>query len=178
MHPCAICLISILFLTKIVKSDVLHKKIAVIGGGGNIGSELTRFLIYKELNVMNYDEDPRIPHHELHIIKKNSRSISTAHLQKYDIIIFLGGCSGHTACKKLSSYNRYKRNVLDSMDIVERMRPNQHFIIASTCAVPEGRQNAKEIDVILESFPDDYTTTMYQQELSLKKNQNRFYHLV
>ena len=85
-----------------VMNCALKQNVAVIGAGGNIGSELTLFLISKGLNVTAFDDDPRLPSDILQIIKLNSQDIETAQLQSFDVGIFLGGCTGRSACSKLS----------------------------------------------------------------------------
>ena len=155
-----------------VMNCALKQNVAVIGAAGNIGSELTLFLISEGLNVTAFDEDPRLPSDILQIIKLNSQDIETAQLQSFDVVIFLGGCTGRSACSKLSFEERYKRNVLDVINLVQRMNSNQHFITVSTSAISEGMENAKENDTILQSLLDDYTTVMYQRELKLREHQN------
>ena len=47
------------------------------------------------------------------------------------------------------------------------MNPAQHFIVASTSAVAEGRYNAVENDRIFIDKLDEYTSSMYRRELAL-----------
>ena len=159
--------ISISLCTLSLKCEKI-RNVAVIGGGGNIGSELTLYLKSKGLNVTAYDDNPQLSRSILHVIKMNSRSIKIVHLQSYDVIIFLGGCTSRVTCSELSVEERYKRNVLDLLDIVDRMKPTQHFITASTGAIAEGRRNSKETDGIFEYLLDEYTESMYTREIELK----------
>ena len=80
--------ISISLCTFSLKCEII-RNVAVIGGGGNIGSELTLYLKSKGLNVTADDDNPQLSRSILHVIKMNSRSINTVHLQSYDVIIFL-----------------------------------------------------------------------------------------
>ena len=166
--------ISISLCTFSLKCEII-RNVAVIGGGGNIGSELTLYLKSKSLNVTAYDDNPQLPRSILHVIKMNSRSINTVHLQSYDVIIFLGGCTSRVACSELSVEERYRRNVLDLLDIVDRMKPTQHFITASTGAIAEGRRNSKETYGIFEFLLDEYTESMYTREIEFKKKNNTIF---
>ena len=156
-----------------INTTISIKNIAIIGASGNIGSELSLFLYKKGFNITAYDENPQIVLFPLTIIKKNSQFITYDELQFYDTVVFLGGCTGRLECAALSSKQRYKRNVLDVLDLVYKMNTKQHLITASTSAVLEGKTNAKETDTISYYLLDKYTMTMYKRELYLKYKINK-----
>ena len=141
-------------------------RIAIFGASGNIGSYLTLHLIAAGFEVAAYDMKPTL--HSPKSTKLHSSSIDAQHLEKFEFVVFLGGCTGRRACAELDADQRHKVNVKDVIDIVLKMNPTQHFIVASTSAVSEGRQNSKESDPIFSEKLDEYSSSMYERELALK----------
>ena len=110
--------------------------------------------------------DPKVQ--KIECTKMHSNSIEVDELQLFDIVIFLGGCTGRQSCAKIDLVERTRMNVNDVIKLVQKMNRNQHFIVASTSAVTEGMYNATEQDPIFVNKHDEYTSSMFQRELALR----------
>ena len=55
------------------------------------------------------------------------------------------------------------------MDVVSKMNPRQHFIVASTSAISEGRMGATETDEVFVDKLDEYSLSMFQREKKLRE---------
>ena len=142
-------------------------KIAIFGATGNIGSHLTLYLTSVGFKVVAYDMDPQIL--QPISIKMHSNLVNHHELKEFSFVIFLGGCTGRRTCTELKSELSQKVNVDDVVSLARKMDSTQHLIVASTSAISEGRQNAKEADPIFVNKLDDYSYSMYKRELALKR---------
>ena len=136
-------------------------KIAIFGASGNIGSYLTLYLISAGFEVVAYDKEPLLS--QPASLKMHSRSIERQELDEYQFVIFLGGCTGRRSCTELNAEVLHRKNVDDVVELVKKMTKSQHFIVASTSAVAEGRQNANETAPIFFRKLDEYSSSMYQR---------------
>ena len=109
--------------------------------------------------------NPRVP--QPVCTKLHSNSIERDYLQSFNTVIFLGGCTGRRSCAELDLRDIEKNNIHDVIRLVENMNWNQHFIVASTSAVTEGRYHATEKDSIYHDTLDKYSSSMYRRELAL-----------
>ena len=140
-------------------------KIAIFGACGYVGSYLTLYLSSAGFEVSPFDMNPRVP--QPVCTKLHSNSVEREYLQSFNTVIFLGGCTGRRSCAELDPRDIEKNNIHDVINLVENMNPNQHFIVASTSAVTEGRYNATEKDSIYDDKLDEYSSSMYQREIAL-----------
>ena len=103
--------------------------IAIIGSSGYIGSRLLHHLKKeKDWNAVGYD---RI------FSGQASYEISSSKLQKFHVVIYLGGLTGRVMCRERS--NEVEReNVADIYNLAKRMLSSQLLIFASTSAITEG----------------------------------------
>ena len=148
-----------------VNNDIEKRKIAIFGACGYVGSYLTLHLISSGYTVFPYDMDPQV--HKPVCTKMHSNAIGRYELQSYDVVIFLGGCTGRRSCAMVKLPERERMNIHDVTKLVKNMNPSQHFIVASTSAVAEGRYNSVENDLIFIDKLDEYTSSMYRRELAL-----------
>ena len=147
-------------------SDKEDTQIAIFGACGYLGSVLTSNLLSNGYNVFPFDMDPQI--NTPVCTKLHSNSIFRHQLQSFDVVIFLGGCTGRQSCAELHYAECDNVNIHDVVKLVQNMSPGQHFIVASTAAVMEGRYNAMETDQVFEDKLDQYTSSMYRRELALR----------
>ena len=147
--------------------DVDDRRIAIFGASGYVGSYLALYLNSAGLKIISYDMDPKV--HQPGCTKMHSNSIESRVLETFEFVIFLGGCTGRLACAAQDRETTQKMNVDDVIRLVKKMSPHQHLIIASTSAVTEGWANATEKDPIFVEKLDEYSSSMYRRELSLKK---------
>ena len=156
-----------------------NKSIAIVGAGGFIGSELFVHLNKStHLSVVGYDHDPQVLLH--HIATSTGRDISTHQLQQFDVVIYLGGCTGRKACAVVSTEQVYASNVQAVVDIAKRMTTHQTLIFASSsavvdhrkdCAMPVTEAETNSVSLLhdVETFEslDRYTQHMILRETSL-----------
>lgn len=143
-----------------------RSRVAIIGGAGNIGSQLAKNLSLMGFNVSVFDRNPQIDNFAAQ--KKHSEDLTAKDLKMFGAVIFLGGCTGRKSCAELSHSDRYHENVKCVLDIVEKMGPKQLFIAASTSAISEGRHDATEEDVIYTDKLDEYSSSMHVREIKLR----------
>ena len=93
------------FSAQLVAGLVLSE-VAIIGGGGNIGSFLSLHLQSAGFAVSPFDMDPKIL--DMRVFKLHSRSFETSDLQQFGTVIFLGGCTGRKACAAIGPEERFK----------------------------------------------------------------------
>ena len=146
--------------------DKKNKRIAIFGACGYIGSYLTVKLLSNGYNIFPFDMDPKT--NRPVCTKLHSNAIPRLELQSFDLVIFLGGCTGRQSCAALDQSECDIVNIHNVIQIVQNMSPDQHFLVASTAAVMEGRHNAMETDPIFEDKLDQYTSSMYRRELALR----------
>ncbi|CAJ1379854.1 unnamed protein product [Effrenium voratum] len=158
---------SVFGMSNEMSSNANEAHVAIIGGGGNIGSYLTQFLTSANLTVVAFDVNPNIP--GLEVAQRHSRSLTRRDLQRFGTVIFLGGCTGRRACAGMSFEERTQANVNDVEDLVSKCDPGQHFITASTSAVSEGRRDALESDEVFSELLDEYSTSMFERENRLRQ---------
>ena len=141
--------------------------VAIVGGGGNVGSYLSSHLRSAGILVTGFDMDPNIA--GMSITQLHSRFLDAEDLQKFDTVLFLGGCTGRRACAALDHQKRWQVNVEDVVDVVSKMNSRQHFIVASTSAISEGRMSASETDEVFVDKLDEYSLSMFQREKKLQE---------
>ena len=148
------------------KND-LKKHVAIIGSTGNVGSFLTQHLISAGFIVTAFDKNPSVP--SIEAVKLHSDSITSDQIKIFDAIVFLGGCTGRSACAELSSEKRFQENSGALLRLIEKMKSTQHLITASTSAVSEGNIGANEKDTVFVDLLDEYSSSMYNREVQIKK---------
>ena len=156
------------------------KSVGIIGAGGFIGSELFQHLNKSaDVTVVGYDHDPQVLLNQIE--KSNGRNISTHQLHKFDMVVYLGGCTGRRACAAADSDERvYASNVQTVVDLATRMTSRQTLIFASSsavvdhrkdCAIPvtEKETDSKSLlhDVATFDTLDRYTKHMILRETAL-----------
>lgn len=139
-------------------------RVALVGGAGNIGSFLTLNLrpVY---STTAFDKRPRIKGFEAKEL--HSSALEAEELQEFGTVIFLGGCTGRRSCASLTARERTQVMVDDVVDLLRKMSPEQHLIVASSGSVSEGRRHAKESDEVYASLLDDYAMAMFSREEAL-----------
>jgi len=117
------------------------KSIGIIGAGGFIGSELFQYLNKSpDRTLFGYDHDPQVLLNQIE--ESNGRNIPTHQLHKFDVVIYLGGCTGRQACAAADSDESvYASNVQAVVDIATRMTSSQTLIFASSSAVVDLRKD-------------------------------------
>ncbi len=133
------------------------KKILIIGACGYIGS-----FLYKNLNnyiVSGID----INSNNDEIIQMHSNQLTIEDIEVYDIIIYLGGYSGHVQCNNKDDV--YEVNVQDLYNLSLKMNSNQLLIYASSSGLLEesGKNPANEDYTISSTLPP-YTNSMKLRE--------------
>eukprot|EP00927_Polykrikos_kofoidii_P015633 TRINITY_DN16971_c0_g1_i1.p1 TRINITY_DN16971_c0_g1~~TRINITY_DN16971_c0_g1_i1.p1 ORF type:complete len:1153 (-),score=115.37 TRINITY_DN16971_c0_g1_i1:21-3479(-) len=152
-----------------------HEKVAVIGGAGHIGSYLSMTLQENGFKVTIFDKDPKLNENifknnkAVTVIKAHSKSLTSADLAKFGSVIFLGGCTGRKACDGLSAKEVEQENVLNVIDIIDKMSSSQYFIAASTSAISEGTFGAKEDSAVNHDVLDAYSLSMYNRENKIRE---------
>ena len=132
-------------------------KICLIGCEGYIGSYLFKNMKYEMTGIDKKNKSGKT------IVKTE---YERDFLEKYDVIIYLGG---------MSSRNMEEKDMEKNMEVVkigELLSKKQILIYASTSAIYEGIENAKENDEIKEELMDNYTRSMINRENGLKKLTN------
>jgi hypothetical protein len=146
-----------------------HPKIPVVAiiGVGYIGSAMYESIRYSA-QVSLIDISPSID--DLHDVKKlHSNKLSRSTLLSFDVVIFLGGCTGRISCAKLAESELFEENIQSVLKLAMKMSPEQHFIIASTSAVMEGILDARETDEIHFDQLDMYSQSMASRERKLRE---------
>jgi nucleoside-diphosphate-sugar epimerase len=136
------CLLIInLLFTRSPIAGAPSKSVGIIGAGGFIGSELFQHLNKSpDVTVVGYDHDPQVLLNQIE--KSNGRNISTHQLHKFDMVVYLGGCTGRRACAAADSDERvYASNVQTVVDLATRMTSRQTLIFASSSAVVDHRKD-------------------------------------
>jgi len=151
--------------------------IALIGGGGYIGSYIFDNLYNKYNDIFNvdiYDINEYEFFKKINIsninIKKGS-SISKEIIQNYNIIIFFGGLNGRFQCNNKDEEYVYNENVEELLKICNMMNKEQLLIYASTSALYESddetyKDELYECDI---NRMDLYVKSMYYREQKIKK---------
>ncbi|CAF2240115.1 unnamed protein product [Rotaria magnacalcarata] len=137
-------------------------KIAIIGSSGYIGSRLLHYLQEREnLKVVGYD---RI------YAEQASHEISAKDLQKFQVVIYLGGLTDRILCRDHPK-DAEKENVKDIYDLAIRMLPSQILIFASTSEVAEGFGSIplNETTPVQSHLFDTYVNSMMRREDTLQK---------
>jgi nucleoside-diphosphate-sugar epimerase len=140
------------------------QKVAIIGGGGYIGSR-----IYNDLHhiydITLFDRDSVFKN----VIQLSANNIYIDLVRSFHTIIYLGGYTGRKICDKYPQ-NVYKENVVDILQFVGKMLPNQTFIFASTSAIMEGYgmfKTSENTNVNIDKL-DHYSRSMYDREINMK----------
>ncbi len=145
-------------------SNVLPKlssNIAIIGSSGYMGSRLLHHLKgEKSWNVIGYD---RI------FPNQASYQIPTKVLQRFQVVIYLGGLTGRVMCRQRPKDVK-RENIDDIKDLAKRMLPSQLLIFASTSAIAEGSGSTKfnEDSPVQSQLFDSYTNSLFQRENTLR----------
>lgn len=126
-------------------------RVAIIGAGGNVGSFLMQRLNSNALTAVTFRRD-----------------LEAEVVRDFGTVIFLAGCTGRRSCAILTPMERNQVMVDDIVDLVRKMSPEQHLVLASTAAVSEGRLRAKESDDIFASLLDEYSVAMMSRENALR----------
>jgi nucleoside-diphosphate-sugar epimerase len=108
------------------------KKVMVIGGAGYIGTRLCMD-IADEFNVVSWDfcrySDTPVPN-----TRCDYSNITTADIQDCDAVVLLAGHSSVRMCDG-NPYGVMKNNVLNFVNLLERIRSDQTFVYASSASV-------------------------------------------
>ncbi len=148
-------------ISRSLKFSFLARRIAIIGSSGYIGSRLLHHLQEtKDWNVIGYD---RI------FPGQASYQISTRDLQKFQVVIYLGGLTGRVMCEQ-NPNNVEQENIIDIYRLAKRMLPSQLLIFASTSAIAEGSGSRliDEDSSVQSNLFDLYTNSMLRRENTLR----------
>ena len=126
-------------------------RVAIIGAGGNVGSFLMQRLSSAALTALTF-----------------ARDLEVEVVRDFGTVIFLAGCTGRRSCALLTPVERSQVMVDDLVELVRKMSPEQHLMVASTAAVSEGRLKAKESDDVFASLLDEYSMAMVSRENALR----------
>ena len=128
-------------------------KVVVIGHKGYIGSFLC-----KEFSCMNVSTP-------LDMQRGIDLDVSDS-----DVVIYLGGISGHQPCERLTDREVFDANVVDIMTVASKMKRDALLIYSSTAALYEGHgMSEPREDVLLhEQLFDRYMSSMYNREKNIK----------
>lgn len=126
--------------------DSKAKNVLIIGGGGYIGSALTRRLLdqgytVRVLDLMIYGDDPILPfldNPRFELVRGDFRQVNhvVSALQGIDTVVHLGGLVGDPACA-LDEELTIEINLMATKMIAEAAKGYgvSRFIFASTCSV-------------------------------------------
>ena len=108
-------------------------KILLIGGNGYIGSKLLPYLKNLNHDVTNVDIC-WFGHKFKDTTLKDYRDLSSEYISKYDTIILL---AGHSSVKMSEGdlTSCYHNNVTNFVELLEKIKPSQKFIYASSSSV-------------------------------------------
>lgn len=142
--------------------------VALLGGGGYIGTYLHHHLGRQGFKVHTYDPNPHPSLQPLTAIRASD--IPVDELQTYDVVIFLAGLSGRASCDKVSEAMVIQENVEEILIIGRRMQSHQRLIYASSASLLEGSLDvpADEGYVVRTELLDSYARSMYQRECSVR----------
>lgn len=140
-------------------------KLAIIGGGGYIGSFLHKELS-TQYDVRVFDIVPTFSH--VHQVR--GADIATEVLQTFDVVIYLAGLSGRASCLQVSEKEVFEENIEDLLTLGRRLLPSQRLIYASSASLLEGSHDtpAQESYPIQETLLDPYARSMHQREQHVK----------
>jgi nucleoside-diphosphate-sugar epimerase/ubiquinone/menaquinone biosynthesis C-methylase UbiE len=135
--------------------------VAVIGSSGYIGSRLLSSLRgMKHSRTIGFDR--------IHP-GRAANEISTAELQSFESVVYLGGFTGRVMCQDEPDQVQAE-NVEDIVALSKRMLPSQLLVFASTSALAEGYGDTpmKEDDTLRTEGYDLYAASMQRREGALK----------
>lgn len=112
---------------------MINQKILLIGGNGYIGSNLYEHLISKGYSVDNIDLCWFGKIYEETIID-DYKNLSKDKINSYTHIILLAGHSSVSMALN-NNFSCISNNVLNFVDLLEKLNDNQILLYASTCAV-------------------------------------------
>ncbi|CAF4185206.1 unnamed protein product, partial [Adineta steineri] len=136
--------------------------VAIIGSSGYIGSRLLSYLQEKEnWKVVGYDRT---------FSDQASHEILTKDLQKFQVVVYLGGLTDHTTCQNHPDLAE-QENVQDIYYLARRMLPSQLLIFASTAEVANGFGPipVNETIQVQSNLSDAYAASMRRRENTLLK---------
>lgn len=138
-------------------------KILIVGSEGYIGSFLNNR--YKNLYDIKCIDIK---------INKYGREITEEEIKEQDIIIYLAGLSGRKQCEDKTKEEVYFENVLDILNIIQKMNDKQLIIYASSASLLEGSHDISvdEDYEIKENLLDNYAESMMLREKAIKNITN------
>ncbi|GAB5356572.1 hypothetical protein AAMO2058_000301500 [Amorphochlora amoebiformis] len=144
-------------------------RVAVIGGGGFVGSALSDLLV-SQYQVTRYDRYPRATEVSKDIIIKSSKDINQTEIQRYHAVIFLGGLTGRKACDQNPEMVQ-DENIDEPYRVAMKMKRDQLLVFASTSAITEGSGSTPvgEEYVVNQNLLDSYSLSMYRRENKLRE---------
>ena len=162
--------LSLLFLL----TTAAQQRVAIVGSSGYLGSYLHSHLQShgEAYSVHGYDAHATpLPESSLAVSPLASAAIPTAELQGYDVVIYLGGLSGRTACDGAANLTAVgDANVEDVSALALRMLPSQLLLFASSAAlsVGSGATPASETSPLHAHLFDAYEASMLAREQRLR----------
>ena len=134
---------------------VIMSKSTIIGHRGYIGSFLCDELS-ANLNIATPDNST-----------KRGRDV---YVSDSDVVIYLGGISGHQPCAKLTEREAFDANVGDIMAVASKMKRGALLIYSSTAALYEGHGMSEpgEDALLNEQLFDRYMSSMYNREKNIR----------
>jgi nucleoside-diphosphate-sugar epimerase len=146
------------------------KKILIIGGNGYIGSRLYEYLLDLEYDVDNVDICwfGKI-YDSTYIV--DYKNLTKEYLSKYSHIILLAGHSSVSMCMD-NLHSTLKNNVLNFVDILNKIDEKQILIYASTCAIYGYNANLVDESVAIQDAKNfyDYSKICREGVANLFKN--------
>jgi UDP-glucose 4-epimerase len=109
------------------------KKILLIGGNGYIGSRIYDYLLKLGYDIINVDLCWFGKTHK-ETIELDYKNLTKEEINKYTHVLLLAGHSSVSMCLD-NSYSCFNNNVLNFINLVNKINEDQTLIYSSTCAV-------------------------------------------
>jgi nucleoside-diphosphate-sugar epimerase len=144
------------------------KKILIIGGNGYIGSRLYDYLSQLNYNVDNLDLC-WYGNFCKETIQIDYRELSREQLKSYTHIILVAGHSSVSMCVD-NLYSAFSNNVLNFINLLDKLDDNQVLIYSSTAAVYGNNSN-----LVDENFPINAASNFYDYTKISRENIAKLY---
>jgi UDP-glucose 4-epimerase len=147
------------------------KKILLIGGNGYIGSRVYKHLLNFDYDVTNvdlcwfgkiFDET----------IELDYKDLTKEEISKYTHIILLAGHSSVSMCLD-NLYSCFNNNVLNFINLVDKINKDQILIYSSTCAVYGNNSSLVTEEYPIKEALNFYDFTKINRENIAKLNPNK-----
>lgn len=113
------------------------EKVLIIGGCGYIGSRLYQFLVQQGYDVHSVDLEWFGKFHILANTQEDYKTLDAKYISQFNTIILLAGHSSVKMCED-NLYSSFKNNVSNFVSLLEKIKPEQKFIYASSSGIYGG----------------------------------------